>query len=245
MNTLYILTAALLPVAILLWLIYRRDKYCPEPAEQLYKAFRFGMLSTFLSLAISIPLGMLGVYTEEFTSLTGAFRYAFFGAAIPEEAAKLFMLWLLVRRSKYFDEAIDGIVYAVFISLGFAAIENILYLFNNMEQWVTIGIVRAILSVPAHYAFGVLMGYYYSQYRFSVRPSRKAAVCTLAIPVLFHGLFDFLLMSLSTLSPFIILLTVILFIVFCIKMHRFAQKRITEQVERDKMWNKLADMEKR
>ena len=244
MNILYILVTALLPVVILLWLIYRRDKYCPEPSSQLFKAFWYGLLSVFLSLTISLPLDFFGVYSSEFSSLSGAFRYAFFGAAIPEEIAKFVMLWLLVRHSKYFDEAIDGIVYAVFISLGFAAFENVLYLFNNMDQWVAVGIVRALFSVPAHYAFGVLMGYYYSQYRFSVRPSSKVALCVLLVPIVFHGLFDFILMSFSSLPPFVLLFSLILFIVFCIKMHRFAQKRITEQIERDELWNKLADMEK-
>ena len=113
-----------------------------------------------------------------------------------------------------------------------------------MDQWVAVGIVRALFSVPAHYAFGVLMGYYYSQYRFSVRPSSKVALCVLLVPIVFHGLFDFILMSFSSLPPLVLLFSLILFIVFCIKMHRFAQKRITEQIERDELWNKLADMQK-
>lgn len=245
-TTLYMFTAALLPVVILLWLIYRRDKYCPEPAGQLCKAFWYGILSIFVSFAISGPFGAMGLYSDEYSSMTGAFRLAFFGAAIPEEVAKFLMLWLLVRQSKYFDEAIDGIVYAVFVSLGFAALENVYYLFDNSERWLTVGIVRAIFSVPGHYAFGVMMGYYYSQYRFSATSSTwKPAVCMLGVPILCHGLFDFFLMSLHTLPPLFILLFLILFVVLCFRMHRFAQKRITEQVERDKLWNRLSDMGKK
>lgn len=245
MGICYVIIAALLPVAILLWLTYHRDKYCPEPVGQLYKAFRYGILSVFVSLAISIPLGLLGCYSEEYSTIVGAFRYAFFGAAIPEEIAKFFMLWLLVRKSRYFDEATDGIVYAVFVSLGFAALENVIYLFNNPDSWLAVGIVRAIFSVPGHYAFGVLMGYYYSLYRFSAKPSRWITLAILALPILFHGLFDFILMSFNQLPEPLILLALVVFIIFCVKMHIFAQKRINEQIQRDKLWNKLSDMEKR
>lgn len=245
LTTFYIIAAALLPVVILLWLIYRRDKYCPEPAGQLCTAFWYGIQSVFVSFAFSVPFKAMGLYSSEYSDMMGAFRLAFFGAAIPEEIAKFIMFWLLVRRSKHFDEAIDGIVYAVFVSLGFAALENIMYLFDNSEQWIAVGIVRAIFSVPMHYAVGVLMGYYYAQYRFSVKPSRKLIVCVLGVPILCHGLFDFYLMSLSTLPPLLILLFLILFVVFCFRMHRFAQKRITEQVERDKLWNRLSDMERK
>lgn len=245
LTTFYIIAAALLPVVILLWLIYRRDKYCPEPADQLRKAFGYGILSLVVSLVFSLPFKAMGLFSSEYSNLMGAFRWAFFGAAIPEETAKFIMLWLLVRRSKYFDEAIDGIVYAVFVSLGFAALENIMFLFNNSERWIAVGIARAILSVPMHYAVGVLMGYYYSQYRFSVKPSRKLIVCVLGVPIFCHGLYDFFVMSISTLPPLLILLFLILLVVFCFRVHRFAQKRINEQVERDKLWNRLSDMERK
>ena len=73
---------------------------------------------------------------------------------------------VVVRKNKYFDERIDGIVYAVAISMGFAAFENVLYLVDNYEEWLSVGLSRAVLSVPGHYAFAVLMGYYYSKVYF-------------------------------------------------------------------------------
>ena len=79
-----------------------------------------------------IPLGLIGVYPAEATSILGSVSTAFFGAAIPEEIAKFIMLWLLLRKNRYFDEKMDGIVYAVCVSLGFEALENnsILFIIN-------------------------------------------------------------------------------------------------------------------
>lgn len=123
----YVLLAALLPIALLAWYIYRKDKLCPEPPGQLIKGFCFGTISAPLSLGISLPFIWLGLCPVETTTIGDSIRTAFISAAIPEESAKLFMLWLLLRNNKYFDEKMDGIVYAVFVSLGFAALENILY----------------------------------------------------------------------------------------------------------------------
>ncbi len=108
-----IFLTALLPIAILVYYIYHKDKRSPEPTGQLVKAFLFGILSVPLSFCMSIPLGLIGIYPAEATSILGSISTAFFGAAIPEEIAKFFMLWLLLRKNPYFDEKMDGIVYAV------------------------------------------------------------------------------------------------------------------------------------
>ena len=131
----YILLAALAPVVVLLYYIYRKDEVQKEPVKELLKAFGLGILSTFLSLCISTPLGILGFFPSEPSTLIGAAAVSFFGAAIPEEIAKFVLLWLFVRRNKFFDEHMDGIVYAAVVYLGFAALEKVLYLFSS-EDWV-------------------------------------------------------------------------------------------------------------
>ena len=173
METLIILLTALLLIAILVYYIYNKDKKTPEPTIQLVKAFLFGVLSVPLSLCISIPLGLIGVYLAETTSILGSVSAAFFGAAIPEEIAKFIMLWLLLRKNPYFDEKMDGIVYAVCVSLGFAALENIMYLFSDEEAYLSVGIARAIFAVPGHFCFGILMGYYYSLAKFYPKTPKK------------------------------------------------------------------------
>ena len=223
---------ALLPIAILVFYIYHKDKSSPEPTGQLIKAFFIGILSVPLSLCISIPLGLLGVYPAEATNILGSISTAFFGAAVPEEIAKLFVLWLLLRKNPYFDEKMDGIVYAVCVSLGFAALENIMYLFSNAESYLSVGITRAIFAVPGHFCFGVLMGYYYSLAKFYPKTPKKNKVLILVAPIIVHGLYDSILFVINV-APAISGILLIVFLVFCHKMWKYGSKRIQEHLKRD------------
>ena len=227
-----ILLTALLPIAILVYYIYHKDKKSPEPTGQLVKAFLFGVLSVPISFGISIPLGIIGVYPVEATSILGSISTAFFGAAIPEEIAKFFMLWLLLRKNRYFDEEMDGIVYAVCVSLGFAALENIMYLFSNAESYLSVGIARAIFAIPGHFCFGILMGYYYSLAKFYPKTPKKNNTLILVAPILTHGLYDSILFIINV-TPAISGILLIVFLVFCHKMWKYGSKRIQEHLVRD------------
>ena len=202
MQIILILISALTPVAVLLWYIYRKDKVQLEPTKWLLKAFGFGVLSTFLSFVFSVPacllLGM-EMDANTYSSIFDALADAFLLAAIPEELAKLIMLWLLLRKNPHFDEKFDGIVYAVCIGMGFAGIENVMYLVGGIEDgsWIGIGISRALFSIPAHFLFAVLMGYYYSLYYWGIDRTLKAKAMILVAPVLAHGLFDGILFCMN------------------------------------------------
>ena len=233
MGNYLILLTALLPIAILVYHIYRKDKKSPEPTGQLIKAFLFGILSVPVSFCISIPLGIIGLYPVEATSILGSISTAFFGAAIPEESAKYFMLWLLLRKNRYFDEKMDGIVYAVCVSLGFAALENIMYLFSNAESYLSVGIVRAIFAVPGHFCFGILMGYYYSLAKFYPKTPKKNKVLILLAPIIVHGLYDSILFIINV-TPAISGILLIVFLVFCHKMWKYGSQSIDEHIKRDK-----------
>lgn len=232
MNNYIILLTALLPVVILVYYIYHKDKKSPEPTGQLVKAFLWGILSVPLSLCISIPLGFIGVYPTEATSILGSVSAAFFGAAIPEEIAKFFMLWLLLRKNPSFDEKMDGIVYAVCVSLGFAALENIMYLFTNAESYVSVGIARAIFAVPGHFCFGILMGYYYSLAKFYPKAPKKNKALILVAPIIVHGLYDSILFIINV-TPTISGILLIVFLVFCHKMWKYGSKSIADHLCRD------------
>ena len=242
MERLIILLTALLPIAVLVFYIYHKDKRLPEPTGQLVKAFLLGILSVPLSLCISIPLGLMGVFPEVATSILGSIRSAFFGAAIPEEIAKFFILWLVLRKNPYFDEKMDGIVYAVCVSLGFAALENIMYLFSNAEAYLSVGITRAMFAVPGHFCFGILMGYYYSLAKFYPKAPKKNKVLILVAPILVHGLYDSILFT-ADVTPAISGVLIILFLLFCHKMWRYGSKRIKEHLERDNNDIKVAEDE--
>lgn len=178
---------------------------------------------------------MLGFYSFEYTSIEECIRTAFFSAAIPEETSKLVMLWLLLRKNRFFDEKVDGIVYAVFVSLGFAAVENIMYLFNNLDEIVRISVMRALFAVPAHFCFGILMGYYYSLVKFYPATSLLNKILVLAAPVLAHGVYDSILFVISTgINPLLSVILFILFLFLCKKVWRLANDKINEHLERDR-----------
>ena len=231
MNYVILLTA-LLPIAILVYYIYHKDKKSPEPTGQLVKAFFYGILSIPLSFCMSIPLGLIGVYPTEATSILGSVSAAFFGAAIPEEIAKFIMLWLLLRKNPYFDEKMDGIVYAVCVSLGFAALENMMYLFSNEDTYLSVGIARAIFAVPGHFCFGILMGYYYSLAKFYPKAPKKNKALILLAPIIVHGLYDSILFIINV-TPAISSVLFIVFLVFCYNMQKYCSNGIQEHIKRD------------
>ena len=232
MTNLIILTAALLPAILLLLYIWKKDTQ-KEPTSWLVK----GVL---LGVAICVPVSIIemGIASVLFgeggspTNLTGTTTMAFIVAALPEESFKLLALWLVLRKNPYFDEHFDGIVYAVCVSLGFAAIENVFYVLGEGEEWISVAVTRALLAVPGHYAFAILMGYYYSLYHF-VNHSPKVAVCILLVPVLAHGIYDALALS-GTVNPYIGGLCFFVLIWFCIKMHKMASKKVVALIKKDK-----------
>ena len=230
MHTVILLIAAILPAGLLWLYVWKKDAK-PEPASQLIKAILWG-----IAICIPVAFAELAVMKMLFgnggpISLIGTTVEAFCVAAIPEEAAKLFVLWLVLRKNPYFDEHYDGIVYAVCVSLGFAAVENFFYLYGA-DNWIGTAIARALLAVPGHYAFAVLMGYYYSLYHF-VERSAKNAIAILLVPVMAHGVYDALALS-GTVNPLIGGIASCVLIYFCIKMHRNAQRKLVSMIERDK-----------
>lgn len=229
----YILISALAPVIVLLYFVYRKDELQKEPVKEILKAVGLGVLSVFASFLISGPLGALGFYTDYPATLWDAVAISFFGAAIPEEIAKFVLLWLFVRKNKWFDEHMDGIVYAAAVSLGFAAFENIGYLMSS-EDWVSTGIMRALFSVPGHMFFGILMGYYYSLVRFDPTASGMTKFWVLGAPIIAHGIYDSILFSMDTLPEALSLALMVIFIFFCNSLRKHASRRIKLHVQQDK-----------
>ena len=185
-----VIALAVLPAFILIYYTYQQDKLQREPVKNLVKAFFYGWMSVFASFLISVPSLHMGLFPAEIHALGDAVRTAFFGAAIPEETAKLLLLWLFLRKCKDFDERMDGIVYAVCVGMGFAAFENIEYLFASGSDWVTTGIGRSLTAIPGHFAFAVIMGYYYSLNHFDSYRAPLAGLKMWLYPVLAHGTYD-------------------------------------------------------
>ncbi len=228
MSLLIQIAAALLPAILLFLYIWRKDAK-PEPIRLLLKAVLWGVL-------ICIPCCFLEgiistVIPSEPTTVVEAALNSFIGAGLPEELCKLLVLWWILRKNPFYDEHFDGIVYAVCVGLGFAGFENIFYVIGD-EAWVETAISRALLAVPGHYAFAVLMGYYYSVYHFTDHSS-SAKYKILLVPVIAHGIYDTLCFS-AELNETLAGICMIVLIFFCIRMHKFAKKRLVAMVEKDK-----------
>lgn len=226
-----ILAAAVLPAIVLLLFILRRDRLHPEPIPQLVRAFFFGLLSVPCSFLFSAPLVTSGILPSNYSDALSATFYSFGAAAIPEELAKFIMLWLFLRKNKEFDEHLDGVVYAVCVGLGFATVENILYLFHAGEFWFGTAISRGLLAVPGHFFFAVLMGYYYSLVHFG-HDSMRNRVMVIAAPIIAHGIYDALCMS-ADVTPWAQGVLVVALLLFCNELRKLGTRHIRELIEAD------------
>jgi RsiW-degrading membrane proteinase PrsW (M82 family) len=226
---LFLLGIAILPVLLLMIYIYRQDKYEKEPVKSLAKAFIGGIAAIFIDILLVTSIdSFLGGSAFSRT----IFYQAFLQAGIPEEFSKFAIFMILIWRDKNFDEYFDGIVYATFISLGFACLENIEYV---LEFGLGTGIVRALISVPGHFLFGVVLGYFLSMAKFC--PERQGAYMWggLALAMFAHGMFDWLLMITEVLSPEICSIIYIIFIWGDIKLWKLGLKYIGRQQENSRL----------
>jgi RsiW-degrading membrane proteinase PrsW (M82 family) len=204
---------ALLPVLMILLYIYKKDKFEKEPYRLLIYVFLIGVASAvpimFAEIVLSDRMaGLIGMSAAAYT--------AFVVAALTEEFFKFIILYFFLWKKKEFNEKYDAIVYAVFISMGFAALENTMYVFDH---GIRTGLMRAITAVPAHALFAVSMGYYFGIARFDLNKRKLYFVLSLLVPVLLHGIYDFLLMANKQELIFV-------FIVFLIIMYRVGFHKI-------------------
>ena len=226
-----LLIAATIPVLVFLYYIFKKDKN-REPISLLLKCFFGGFLSIIIAILIDYPITIIGEGING--PFSKSFFEAFFVAAIPEELAKFIILYWIVWKNKFFDEHYDGIVLAVFVSMGFAFIENILYVFENGMQTA---ILRAIFSIPGHGLFAISMGYFFSLAKHENKSSlKKYLLLSIIIPALLHGTYDFLLMYASNLencTDATVGLIFILFFVFFIFMWIYGIKKINKHISKD------------
>jgi RsiW-degrading membrane proteinase PrsW (M82 family) len=184
---LFILSLA--PVVIIAAYVYFRDKYEKEPFRLLFYALFAGGLTVIPVLFLEQFLSSFNTF---FYGLLGAAWKAFVVAAFSEELFKYMALFLLIWKSPEFNEKFDGIVYAVYVSLGFAAVENVMYV---MEGGFSTGLMRAITAVPAHAIFGVTMGFYFGLAKFYEKERATLKLKALGFPMLLHGIYDFILFT--------------------------------------------------
>ncbi|MDR2166969.1 MAG: PrsW family intramembrane metalloprotease [Clostridiales bacterium] len=191
-----LIALGLSPALICLFYIYIRDKYEKEPLRLL-------ALGVFAGLLIAMPImrtaGFVAAFMPPVGQIGEAIFISFAVAGFVEEGFKFAALYFLIWRDRNLNEKMDGIVYAVFISLGFAAVENVLYVLHPTMGGMGTALGRAIISVPAHGIFGVIMGYYFAMAKFEPGNRKKFILCAFLIPLAVHGIYNSLLLSGQTL----------------------------------------------
>ena len=220
MNSL--LGAAVLPVIALGYFIYEKDVN-KEPGNLLGKLFGLGCLTVIPILIFELLMNNY-FKTENITNFVVLFINVFLSVAIIEEGFK----WLVVRKVGYnnreFDEVYDIIVYAVFVSLGFACVENILYVFGN---GFSNAILRALTAIPGHTCFGVIMGYFMSKAKISSIGGNTSSasvnmVLSLLVPALLHTIYDAILFQYSNTLDVMFFLAFIVFdilmVIYCFSL---------------------------
>ena len=223
MRALLLLFVSILPVYLVGRYIYNKDRD-KEPVGLIVELFFCGVAAFVLTIFATIFLGMFfpSLLSENFdTDLLSLFFRVFLGVALVEELSK----WIFVYKVSFnhieFDQVYDMMVYAAFVALGFACIENIFYVF---EHGFRVGVIRGLLAVPGHACDGVLMGYYLSMAKLcEVRDDKESKsnsiFMSILIPVLLHGFYDYCLFSQR-------LLFIGMFFIFVICLYIIVVKRI-------------------
>lgn len=188
-----ILLLIFLPIIVFAFWTYKKDKYDKEDILVLLKYFILGMLISFLAILIEKFLLKERIFQGDIKLIYTSFIVA----GVTEEILKGLILFLLATKEQNYNEKLDGIVYSIFLSLGFATIENIIYMnYERIYSIYEIALVRAFISIPGHIMFAITMGYYISKYKFEKNKIKRRQELILAflIPILIHGTFDFILM---------------------------------------------------
>ena len=200
-----LLLVTILPsILIILFFVYS-DKF-REPRGEILKVFIYGIL-------ITIPAYFLNSYLSVFWYNNFRFSEGLIGsfltAAPVEEGLKLSILYFFVYKMKDFNEPIDGIVYGVTVSLGFATLENFYYVYLLADYFQTssmsLAILRSFSAIPAHAVFGVFMGYFFMKYVFVKKANNL--LFAFAIPIVLHGFYNLFIFSNFLVSLFLILIS--------------------------------------
>ena len=213
----YIL-AAVLPAVLLLRYIYRHDTVEKEPPGLLALLLAAGVLAALGSSVLEgLAQRLLNVLVSP-QSPVYTLLLAFLVVAMVEEGTKFWLLRRCTWRHPAFNYRFDGIVYAVFVSLGFAAYENIQYV---LSYGLSVAIPRALLAVPGHMAFAVYMGVFYGRAKLregcgDVRGVRRNFRLAYLWPVFLHGFYDTCAMTGTTLATvvFLVFVAVVFFSVY-------------------------------
>ena len=228
---LILLILSIAPVIFFGHLIYKRD-FDKEPTGILVKLFICGVLSTLLTLLLTYILyAIFPFFSTDATELNiiTLIPYVFIGVALIEEFSKWIFVYKLEYNDQEFNHLYDGIVYAAFVALGFACFENILYV---MQSGIQTAIMRAFLAIPGHLCDGIMMGYYLSLAKLAKingnnKLSKKNLTLSILVPVVAHGIYDYLIFA-SSVNESLSGIFMIAFFIFVILFFIYASKKVKQ-----------------
>lgn len=227
----FLVTLALLPAVLLLVYIYKKDKLDREPLSLIFKLVALGAAACIPASLLESGVDWLISLFDIRNAYFSAFLQAFALAALCEESLKFIFLRVMTWKNPNFNYQFDAIVYAVTTSLGFAALENVLYV---LRSGVVTGLVRAVASVPGHAFFGLFMGYFYGFAKLAESQGRETEkreylALSLLVPILLHGIYDFIAFS-EEISG----LWIIAFLAFVVVMYIVGVRRVNRSSDDDR-----------
>lgn len=195
-----LLLVAILPSLLLGIYVYIKDKEEKESLILLTKLFVSGILACFLSVLLTYFLNFLtdiNIFEIDYYSTKEVLIHAFITVGLIEEVSKWFFTYFLTKNNKEYNYSFDIIIYAVFVSLGFATFENVLYVLASRR--LDVALIRSFTTVPGHIFFAVFMGYFLLKFRTfknttNMVKKRLYFLLSIFIPTLLHGFFDFCIM---------------------------------------------------
>lgn len=215
-----VLWFAVLPAAIMLIYVYKKDTIEKEPGKLLLLLIVGGCLSVIPAIILEDIGDTILSSVFSYYSVGYVLAENFLVVAVSEELSKFFFLWLFSWKKKSFDYLFDGMIYAVCVAIGFSVLEDIMYM---ASYGVGTGFVRALTFIPGHFGFAVFSGVLYSLARmyanYGNRPkSRMYILAAITLPVLLHGFYDSVLSFDSGIAYAIFLLFVVVMYVAVFKM---------------------------
>lgn len=213
-KNIILLIIVIIPIFILLKFIFDKDKIEKESFNLLFKLFISGIISALIALILSKSLHIL-------ISSNSKFYNSFIKIALIEELCKWIFIYIITWKNKEFDYKFDAIVYCIFLSLGFAFIENIGYSF---KYGISVSLFRSIISVPGHAFFAIYMGYYLGLAKISYARHQNNdgniwAIYSILIPTTLHGIYNFCLLAGND-------ILYLIFIIFIIALYILSFKTI-------------------
>tara|TARA_B100000575_G_scaffold293725_1_gene306070 strand:- start:1999 stop:2685 length:687 start_codon:yes stop_codon:yes gene_type:complete len=226
-----LLLVTILPSILIIFFFVNSDKF-KEPKNEIIKVFIFGILITIPAYILNT---FLGDFWQNNTKVSVDLISSFLTAAPVEEGLKLCVLYYFVYKMKDFNEPLDGIVYGVTVSLGFATLENIYYVYLLADHFQTtsmaLAVVRSFSAVPAHAVFGIFMGYFFMKYSFIKKGDNL--FFAFIIPFVLHGCYNLFIPS-----NFLVALLLII-VSWIIALRMFSRLKKTQMKKRKEYEKKI------